>query len=124
MFYSLLIVDDEKEIRDSLTNYFPWEKCGFKVVQSLGNANEAFEYVKKHPVDVILTDIKMPFMSGLDLIKKIKSEIADPIIFCLLSAHKDFDFARKGISLGVRHYLLKPTEFEVITDAFQTIKKE
>lgn len=122
--YSLIIVDDEIELRNGLVNYFPWEEFGFKVENSFGSAQEAILWFKENTADVLLTDIRMPFMNGLELISKIKEIKSDSILFCLLTAHKDFQYAQKGIQLGIRHYLVKPTDFNEIGQAFREIKEE
>lgn len=122
--YSLVVIDDEIELLEGLQNHFPWERYGFKVQQSFSSGKKALEWLKENAVDVVLTDICMPFLSGLELITHIKDISEKPPIFCLLSAHQDFSYAQKGIQLGVKHYLLKPTDFEEIGDAFLSIKKE
>lgn len=122
--HSLLIVDDEIEQREGLSRLFPWEKHGFKVAASFGSAQDAFAWVKVHEVDVVLTDIRMPFMSGLELIRKVQELPERRIIFCLLSAYPDFRYAQEGMSLGVRHYLLKPSQFNEIASAFKEIREE
>lgn len=122
--YSLIVIDDEIELLEGLENHFPWEKYGFTVQESFSNGNDALHWLESHTTDVILTDICMPSISGLDLISKIKHDCSNTPLFCLLSAHQDFSYAQEGIKLGVKHYLLKPTNFDEIGDAFTSIREE
>jgi len=122
--YTIAIVDDEIELRKGLESLFPWEKLGFQVIRSFGNGQDADKWIQNNPVDVVITDIRMPFMSGLDLIRSLKAHADGDILYCLLSAHKDFSYAHEGLELGVRHYLFKPTDFDEISSAFLKIREE
>lgn len=118
--FSLIIVDDEKLIREGLNNYIGWNSFGFKVVGCFEDGQEAVDYVLNNPVDVILTDIKMANLSGLELaevilLKGIKTKII------LMSGYKDFNYAKKAIKLKVHDYLLKPIEFDTIKEVFSAI---
>ena len=121
--YKLVIADDEFEIRNGLSNYFPWHDVGFQVVYTASNGKEVIEYISSHPVDVILSDIKMPVLSGLDLAAYVAS-LDQNIIFLLLSGFTDFEYAQKAISYKVREYLVKPTKYTQILEVFNAIKKE
>ena len=72
--YSLIIVDDEIKIREGLVNLFPWEQNGYQVTGQFANGLQALEYIKSHNVDVVLTDIRMPVMSGIDLSRHLASD--------------------------------------------------
>lgn len=119
--YTLVIVDDEKELLEGLSSYFPWESIGFEVVGSFGDGRSALAYCKKERVDVLLTDIRMPFMSGLELIEQLKALPTCPL-FCIMSAYNDFEYAKKAISYGVQEYLVKPAAFEEIQATFEKIR--
>jgi YesN/AraC family two-component response regulator len=119
--YSLVIIDDEIELLEGLSHYFPWEKLGFVVAKSFCDGRSALAYCKEHPVDVVLTDIRMPFMSGLDLIGELRKATQVPL-FCIMSAYNDFDYARQAINFGVQDYLLKPSTFEEIEQTFLKIR--
>ncbi|WP_320129762.1 response regulator [uncultured Sphaerochaeta sp.] len=120
--YTLVIIDDEIDQLEGLSQYFPWEKIGFSVVGAFGDGRAALAYCKNHPIDVVLTDIRMPFISGLDLIKELSEEETVPL-FCIMSAYNDFTYAKKAIYFGVQDYLLKPASFEEIETAFVKIRK-
>lgn len=119
--YKLIIVDDENEIRHALSNYIPWQEMDFEFVASFENGKNAYEFLQKNEIDVVLCDIKMPIMNGIELAEKIyKDNLACKIVF--LSAHKEFEFAQKALSFGVEDYVLKPTKYEELLDVFKKIK--
>ncbi|GIO89547.1 response regulator [Paenibacillus lactis] len=111
--YKLLIVDDEASVVEGLAHTIPWEHVGIDEVHKAYSGFEALEILQTQPVDIMITDIKMPRMSGLELIeitrtrwKKLKT--------ILLSGHAEFAYAREAISLGTSEYLLKPVSDEVV----------
>ncbi len=118
--YTLVIVDDELELLDGLSKFFPWESIGFKVVGAFSNAQSALRFCTEERVDVVFTDIRMPFMSGLELIEEI-SKRPHPPLFCIMSAYDDFAYAKQAISYGVQDYLVKPASFEEIRGTFEKI---
>ncbi|MDD2287716.1 MAG: response regulator [Bacteroidales bacterium] len=123
MLYKLMVVDDESETARALCNYFPWATLGFKVVSRLQNGKQAFEYILNKPVDVILCDIKMPIMTGIDLAREIfKRKLKIKMVF--LSAYKEFEYAQEAMSYGVRNYILKPTNYDELVRVFTNLKKE
>ncbi|HKM08183.1 MAG TPA: response regulator [Sphaerochaeta sp.] len=119
--YSLVIIDDETELLEGLSQYFPWEKIGFTVAQAFSDGRSALAFCKTHSVDVVLTDIRMPFISGLDLIQELQTAQYVPL-FCIMSAYESFDYAKKAIAYGVQDYLLKPSSFEDIEKTFLKIR--
>lgn len=121
--YSLVIVDDEREIRKGFCNYFPWSEIGFKIVADYESAQEADEYLREHPVDVLVTDIRMQGMSGLELIESLRKR-QDKTKVVVISGYRDFEYARQAMKLGVRHYLVKPVKFSQISEVFGEICKE
>lgn len=121
--YSLIIVDDEVEIGNGLSRYFPWESVGFEVAAVFQQAQAALEYIQSHPVDVVLTDIQMPGMSGIDLVREIYEQHL-PTKVILLSAYKKFEYAQQAITYKVAHYITKPTVHSEITEVFCSVRKE
>ncbi len=121
--YKLIIVDDEAVIRDGLCNYFPWSESGFEVVGLFSNGQKALDYLAQYPVDVMLCDIKMPFMDGLELAKQLTEREATVKIL-LLSGYRDFEYARAALSYGIKDYLVKPTKYDELTKAFAKVKAE
>lgn len=121
--YKLLIVDDEFEIRVGLTNYFKWDKLGFEVVAFLENGMKAFNYIKNNPVDVLLCDIRMPIMTGIDLARILHQNKANvKIVF--LSGYREFEYAQKALDYGVKHYIVKPTRYDDVVRIFSELKNE
>lgn len=121
--YKLIIIDDEAVIRNGLKKFVDWEGLGIKVVELFEDGKEAIEFLKSNDVDIVLTDIKMNEMSGLDVAKFVYE--TKPITkTVILSGYKEFDYARKAIEFKVQHYLLKPTNFPNIHKVFKAIVSE
>lgn len=121
--YRLIIVDDEFEIRDSMVRLFPWQDMGFEVVGHFDNGAEALEFIRGHPVDVVLTDIRMPVMTGIELAEKLRQEYPDMAIV-FLSAYRDFTYAQEAIRHGVSGYIVKPTGYRQLSEMFGRVKSE
>ncbi|MDF2923157.1 MAG: hypothetical protein K0R57_2071 [Paenibacillaceae bacterium] len=121
--YRLIIVDDEEEIRDGLSELVDWTTLGFVVAAKLQDGADAIRYLQEHEVDVILTDIKMAFSSGLDLAKYVhERSLAAKVV--ILSGFQEFALAREAISYNVSHYLLKPTDLDEVAQVFRAIRGE
>ncbi|BFH60684.1 response regulator transcription factor [Paenibacillus azoreducens] len=106
----VLIVDDESIVRKGLRSTVSWEKFGMEVVADAPNGLKAWEAFLEHRPEVVITDIVMPEMDGIELSRKVKEAAKDTKII-LLSCHRDFEYAQQGIRLGASGYLLK-TAFE------------
>ncbi|MBR4831909.1 MAG: response regulator [Butyrivibrio sp.] len=118
--YTLVIVDDEQMILVGIADLFPWENIGFNVVGKFTNAREALSYLEENPVDVVMTDIKMPGMDGLSFAEKIKTD-PDRIIV-ILSSYSDYDYMRRALKVEVTDYLLKPINYGELSECFDKIK--
>ncbi len=121
--YTILIVDDERLIRDGIRNYFPWRQLGFEVAGQFENGRKALDYCRKYPVDVVLSDIKMPVMDGLELARELHREKLG-IKMILLSGYREFEFAREALKYEIKYYLLKPTKYEELFEVFSQIRDE
>ena len=121
--YQMIVVDDEAELREGISNYFPWESLNIRVTGIFENGRTAFAYLKAHPVDIVLTDIRMPFIDGLELIEKAKS-VSPSTCYVILSGYREFEYAKKGLLLGVKDYILKPTKYSQIYEVFSRITAE
>ena len=105
--YAIMIVEDEELIRQGLTSLVDYEQFGMTVINQAENGREAWEKFQEQPADILLTDINMPQMNGLDLAHLVKEQSPScHIIF--LTGYDDFEFARKAIKLGADDYLPKP----------------
>ncbi|EGA90850.1 two component transcriptional regulator, AraC family protein [Planococcus donghaensis MPA1U2] len=121
--HKLLIVDDEWMIREGLEKTVPWNEWNIEVVGTAKNGYEALEILKKLTVDILLTDIRMPKMNGLELIEVCKQQYPSMRIV-LLSGHDEFSYAQKALRLGVSDYLLKPTDFHELKRVMLTASQE
>ena len=107
-----VLVEDEDLVRKELAVSTPWERYGWALVQAACDGTEGLEAVKTLRPDLVLTDIRMPGLDGLGLIREVQAAI-DPSEwpqFILVSGHADFEFARRALQLGVKDYLLKPVD--------------
>lgn len=123
MKYKLLIVDDESLSRTTLCNCFSWEQVGFELVGQASNGQTALDFLKKNTVHVLLCDIYMPILNGIELVK-ILNTWDNPPITIFFSGYRDFEYARQAITLGVRSYILKPIKYDDLLQTFTTIKLE
>lgn len=104
--YKILIVDDEIISRLGLSNLLKWEEYGFEVIETASHGAEALEILEKYQIDLIITDVSMPIMNGLDLIKEVKN-VNEEIEFLILSSYEEFTYVREAMRLGVVDYILK-----------------
>ncbi len=122
--YSLIIVEDDDNIRDGLVNLFPWEDAGFQVKADFSNGLSAWDYLKEHPdTTAVLTDIRMPVMDGIELSGKIY-ETYPGISVYLLSGYQDFSYAQSAIRYNVRDFFVKPVKHQTLLLSFLKLKEE
>lgn len=119
--YHVLLVDDEEEVIQAIIKKLDWEALGFQVVGYAENGQEAFEMAQRLCPDVIMTDIKMPFMDGLTLCKKVK-EFNRGVRFVIFSGFDEFEYAKESIKLEVEEYILKPINSLELRSVFQRIR--
>lgn len=108
----VLLVDDEPFILKGLQVLIDWKKEGFEIVATASNGQEAIELLKKQEVDLIISDINMPLLTGLDLLKKIREEKLSDAYFVILSGYADFSYAQQAIRYDCTDYIVKPVERE------------
>jgi two-component system response regulator YesN len=114
--YKVLLVDDEADVREGLLQEVDWEACGFTIAGTAENGQEAKELAERVMPDVVITDISMPFMDGLQLSEWIRTHIPLAKIV-ILTGYDEFDYARQAVRLSVDEYLLKPFS----ADAFREL---
>lgn len=117
----LLIVEDERQIRILIKSLIPFEKLGFELIGEASNGLEALEFCKKNKPDIIITDINMPLVTGLDLIKGLY-ELLPEIKILIISGYDYFEYAKTAIKYGVSDYLLKPVDENELVQALLRIK--
>lgn len=120
--YNLIIVDDEDIIRNGLANTIDWNSMGFHVVGTAWNGKKALDMLDTLNPDVILADIRMPGLSGIDLAKKIGEDYPD-IYVVILTGFNQFEYAQRAIDYNVFSYLLKPYNSENLQEVFGKLKK-
>ena len=103
----VFLVEDESVIREGFRDKIPWEQYGFQLVGEAGDGEMALPMIRKLKPDLLITDIKMPFMDGLSLSEIVKEEFPK-IKIIIISGYDDFEYARQAIKAGVDQYLLKP----------------
>lgn len=124
----ILLVDDETLVRNHIKKLICWEKEGFEVTGEESNGYDAFRFVEGNQVDIVLLDIKMPVMDGIEFLKKLKANANNPKVI-ILSSYEDFSYAREAMRLGAVNYLLKHTLdagtlLEALTETKDIITKE
>ncbi len=121
-YYKLMLVDDEEEVRTAIIKQIDWEKLGFLVVCDAENGEDALEKIDIYEPDVIMTDIRMPYMDGLSLSRNIHENYPN-IKIIIFSGFDDFEYAKEAIKSGVSEYILKPINSEELSEIFKKIKK-
>ncbi len=109
--FRVLVVDDEREIRNGLVSQLPWNDLGVGEIYSADDGDTALEIVERHKPDLVVTDIRMPRMSGLELVKRLDQNRFEGKVI-VISGHEEFHFARQAMKYGVSDYLLKPLNLD------------
>jgi len=105
---TVLVIDDERWILKGIIKTFDWARYGFAVLYSTTNAADALQFLSKRPVDVVFSDIKMPEMTGLELIGKIRETCRPDTLFVMITGYDDYLYMREAIRNHVFDYCLKP----------------
>lgn len=120
--YKLIVVDDEVASRDTICGCFPWSEFGFEVVGQFDNGLYVLEYLKAHHVDVILSDVVMPCLSGIELAKAVYEQYSDGVKMIFLSGYSEFEYAKKALTYGVVGYILKPAKYSELAETFAKLR--
>lgn len=120
--YSVMLVDDEEEVREAIARKLDWESMGFKVVGTAENGEEALEIAEQLRPDVVMTDIKMPFMDGLTFCRRLKENQMNTKVV-IFSGFDEFDYAKEAIKLEVEEYILKPINAAELREVFERLKE-
>ncbi len=121
-YYKVILVDDEEEVREAIRKRINWEEIGFTVAGTAENGEEALELAETVEPDVVMTDIQMPFMDGLTLLKRLKEKFPD-LRSVIFSGYDDFEYAKEAIRLETEEYILKPVDAEELKAIFTRIKE-
>lgn len=117
----VLLVDDEPFILQGLKILIDWEKEGFEIAAALPDGSKALDYLRENEVDLIIADIKMPQVTGLELLEKIRRDKLSNAYFVILSGYSDFSFAQAAIRYRCTDYLLKPVDKDELCEVLQKV---
>lgn len=120
----VLIVDDEPFIRQGLRILIDWKQYGYEIIGEAKNGIEAITEIEKNKVDLIIVDIKMPEMNGIELIEYVRNNISTKIKFIVLSGYYEFEYAKKAIKYNVTDYILKPIQKDELIKVLNSFKEE
>lgn len=121
--YTIVVADDEPEIREAMCQMIRWEEAGFRLLGSAGNGVDALQLVEQLQPDLLLTDIDMPFISGTALARQVR-ELQPLIQIAFLSGYDDFEYAQSAIENRVIAYLLKPMSIAELTGELRAIHRK
>lgn len=121
--YTVLMVDDEEDIRKALISAVDWQELGFEIVGEASNGVEALELVEQLDPDLLVSDIKMPLVGGIELARAVR-ELRPNVQIVFLSGYDHFKFAKEAIRYNILEYLLKPLSPKQIVEEFKNIKNK
>lgn len=117
----VLIVDDEPLVRNGLRKSVDWNALGYEVCGTAENGQEGYEMAVKYRPDLIVSDIRMPYMTGLEMLKKLRAEGYDRVQVIFLTAYSEFQYAQEALKLLAADYLLKPFEDGQLEEAVRKV---
>lgn len=117
------LADDERFTRDGISQLIPWEELGLQLMGTGADGQAAFKDIASYVPDIVITDIKMPKMDGIELIQTVTSQYPH-IKFVVLSGYGEFELASQAMRHGVKYYLLKPCDEQEIIDVLQKVIEE
>ena len=121
--YTVVVADDEDELREAVCTMIPWQDYGFLLVGSASNGLDALQLVEKYEPDLLLTDIRMPFISGIELARQVR-EVRPATNIAFLSGYDDFEYAKQAIQYNIISYMLKPLTLEGLGKELRTIRQK
>ncbi|MDO5400947.1 MAG: response regulator [Eubacteriales bacterium] len=119
----VFLVEDESVIRETLRDTMPWARCGYTFVGEASDGEMALPLIRKARPDVIITDIRMPFMDGLAMSRLVLEELPEVKII-IISGYDDFEYARQAIRIGVEQYLLKPVTKASLMNVLREVREK
>lgn len=121
--YSVIIIDDEINIRNGISKYIENNHSNVKVVSTFEDGYDAIEYLKFRSVDIIITDVKMITVSGIEVAKYVYNNLPSSKVI-ILSGYREFEYAREALTYNVKHYLTKPTDFDELSAVINSTTDE
>lgn len=120
--YTVVVADDEDELREAVCTMIPWEALGFHLVGNASNGLDALELVERLEPDLLLTDIRMPFISGIELARQVR-EIRPAMHIAFLSGFDDFEYAKQAIQYNIISYMLKPLTMDGLAAELKSTRR-
>ena len=121
--YTVLLVDDEEEVSQIIRKKINWEELGFSVIGYADNGIKALEMVEELQPNIVMTDIKMPYMDGMELANRIKTDYPATKIL-IFTGFDEFEYAKEAVHLEVEEYILKPASRMELTRVFTRLKEK
>lgn len=118
----MIIVDDNKREREGVSTIINWRDYGIEIVKLCANGKEALEFMDQNPVDIVLSDVEMPIMNGINLLKKMREKTINSK-FIFMSCYDEFDFVKSAMDLGANGYILKPVETGELENMIEKVLK-
>jgi two-component system response regulator YesN len=122
-YYTILLADDEEEVIQAIMKKINWEELGFSVIGYAGNGVKALEMVEEFQPDVVMTDIRMPYMDGMELSSRIKADFPATKIL-LFTGFDEFEYAKEAVHLEIEEYILKPIHAAELSGIFTQLKRK
>ncbi|MEH7095768.1 response regulator transcription factor [Neobacillus vireti] len=119
--HKVILVDDENFFRKGLRSLIDWEACGFRVAGEAANGEDALALIDEVNPELVITDIRMPVLDGLELIKHVMQKEGNHPKFIIISGHSDFKYAQQAVRYGVHDFILKPIDQEEIEETLQSL---
>ncbi|HJD21621.1 MAG TPA: response regulator [Candidatus Gemmiger faecigallinarum] len=121
--YTVVVADDEDVLREAVCTMVPWEELGFRLAGSASNGLDALQLVEKLEPDLLLTDIRMPFISGIELARQVR-EVRPAMNIAFLTGYDDFEYAQQAIQYNIISYMLKPLTIDGIAAELRVIRQK
>lgn len=124
MKYKVLLIDDEPSALEGMQIWIDWQALGFEVCGTSSNGKEGLQLIKQLLPDLVITDVNMPLMNGLEMVAAWQQEETKKIKFAILSGYSEFEYAKTAIRYGINHYLMKPLFEEEAAEELKEIYQE
>jgi two-component system response regulator YesN len=124
MKFRVLLVDDEPSALEGMQMWIDWQELGFEVCGTCSNGKEGLQLIQQLTPDLVITDVNMPLMNGLEMIAAWQQKKDKEVKFAILSGYSEFEYAQTAIHYGINHYLLKPIIPEEAVEELQEIYQE